>query len=100
TDARGASGAACRAGPSGALVDAIRESGGLGAPWLTYRDLAAHPQLAAERMLIEVPRGHGPPLRLVGWPWSAARTPAALRRPAPALGEHTAALPELLVEPE
>jgi CoA:oxalate CoA-transferase len=92
--------AAFRDWDSEPLVDAIRECGGLGAPWLTYRELAAHPQLAAERMLVDVPHGQGPPLRLVGWPWSAGRTPATLRSPAPALGEHTAALPELLAEPE
>lgn len=81
------------------LVAAIRDCHGLAAPWLTYADLAKHPQVAEERLLVDVGHPDGPPLRLVGWPWAAAATPAAVTRPVPSLGEHTPDLPALLAEP-
>jgi crotonobetainyl-CoA:carnitine CoA-transferase CaiB-like acyl-CoA transferase len=45
-------------------------------------------------MVLEVEHpGHGP-VRMTGFPVKLAATPARLRRPAPRLGEHTAAVLE------
>jgi len=64
-----------------------------GVPCGVVRDLRAvfaDPQLAAQGMIWEAEHpGHGA-VRMVGSPLRLSQTPAALRRPAPRLGEHTA----------
>jgi crotonobetainyl-CoA:carnitine CoA-transferase CaiB-like acyl-CoA transferase len=54
-------------------------------------EVAAHPQLAARGMLLEVeyPPGSGNRIRTAGLPWRDAARPGAVRPP-PMLGEHTA----------
>ncbi len=59
------------------------------APVLRRRELASHPQVRANELVVE---GEHPRSGRVRQPRPAARfdeTPAAIRRPAPALGEHT-----------
>ena len=53
--------------------------------------LLAHPQVAANRMLLRIDSAFGPILTQAPH-WSFERTPAAIRRPSPRLGEHTDAV--------
>jgi len=59
------------------------------APILSRRELLTHPQIAANRLIVEDVHPYAGPMRQ---PRPAARfdaTPAAIRRPAPLLGQHT-----------
>jgi CoA:oxalate CoA-transferase len=59
---------------------------------LNLADVFADPQVQAQEMVLEIDHpGHGP-VRMTGFPIKLSRTPARLRRPAPALGEHTEAV--------
>ena len=53
------------------------------------------PEAGYREMVVEVPADGGDPLRLLGIPVKLSATPGAIRRPPPALGEHTA---EVLAE--
>jgi crotonobetainyl-CoA:carnitine CoA-transferase CaiB-like acyl-CoA transferase len=67
----------------------LDEAGVPCAPVLSRADLLTHPQLAANGLIVEGVHPHGGPIRQ---PRPAARfdaTPAAIRREAPLLGEHT-----------
>jgi crotonobetainyl-CoA:carnitine CoA-transferase CaiB-like acyl-CoA transferase len=55
-------------------------------------EVFADPQVLAHEMVLEVEHpGHGP-VRMTGFPIKLGGTPARIRRPAPALGEHTEAV--------
>jgi CoA:oxalate CoA-transferase len=55
-------------------------------------EVFADPQVLAQRMVLEVEYpGHGL-VQMLGFPMKFAATPCRLRRPAPELGEHTAAI--------
>jgi crotonobetainyl-CoA:carnitine CoA-transferase CaiB-like acyl-CoA transferase len=59
------------------------------APILSRAELLSHPQIAANRLIVESEHPHAGPMRE---PRPAARfdvTPAGIERPAPLLGEHT-----------
>jgi crotonobetainyl-CoA:carnitine CoA-transferase CaiB-like acyl-CoA transferase len=75
-----------------------------GVPCGRVMDLAevfADPQVQAQEMVVEIEHpGHGP-VRMTGFPVKLSGTPARLRLPAPALGEHTdAVLAELGYAPD
>jgi crotonobetainyl-CoA:carnitine CoA-transferase CaiB-like acyl-CoA transferase len=53
-----------------------------------YAEVFADPQVAHNQMVVEV-RHHGGPLKVTGVPVRLSETPGAVRRPPPALGEHT-----------
>jgi CoA:oxalate CoA-transferase len=56
---------------------------------MNLAEVFADPQVQAQDMVLEVEHpGHGP-VRMTGFPIKLAATPARLRHPAPALGEHT-----------
>jgi CoA:oxalate CoA-transferase len=56
---------------------------------MTLADVFADPQVLAQEMVLETDHpGHGP-VRMTGFPVKLSATPARLRLPAPALGEHT-----------
>jgi crotonobetainyl-CoA:carnitine CoA-transferase CaiB-like acyl-CoA transferase len=56
---------------------------------MTLADVFADPQVLAQEMVLEADHpGHGP-VRMTGFPVKLSTTPARLRHPAPALGEHT-----------
>jgi crotonobetainyl-CoA:carnitine CoA-transferase CaiB-like acyl-CoA transferase len=56
---------------------------------MTLADVFADPQVLAQEMVLEADHpGHGP-VRMTGFPVKLSATPARLRHPAPALGEHT-----------
>ena len=56
-------------------------------PVMSIGEMLAHPQTAAREMVIESPHGAGASL---GMPVKMSRTPGAVSRRAPRLGEHTA----------
>lgn len=59
-------------------------------------DIVSNRQLEARRWWLEIDDPvRGRKLRYPGFPWQLRGTPASLRRPAPALGEHNAELLEL-----
>jgi CoA:oxalate CoA-transferase len=50
------------------------------------------PQILAQEMVMEIEQpGHGP-VRMLGFPMKLSETPCRVRRTAPGLGEHSAAL--------
>jgi CoA:oxalate CoA-transferase len=56
---------------------------------LNLAEVFADPQVQAQEMVLEIDHsGHGP-VRMTGFPTKLSATPARLRHPAPALGEHT-----------
>jgi crotonobetainyl-CoA:carnitine CoA-transferase CaiB-like acyl-CoA transferase len=56
---------------------------------MNLAEVFSDPQVMAQDMVLEVEHpGHGP-VRMTGFPVKLNATPAQLRRPAPALGEHT-----------
>jgi crotonobetainyl-CoA:carnitine CoA-transferase CaiB-like acyl-CoA transferase len=59
------------------------------APVLRREDLPEHPQIRANELLVESVHPHAGPMREARPPVRFDRTPADIRRPAPALGEHT-----------
>jgi crotonobetainyl-CoA:carnitine CoA-transferase CaiB-like acyl-CoA transferase len=59
---------------------------------LNLAEVFADQQVQAQEMVLEVDHpGHGP-VRMTGFPIKLSATPARLRHPAPALGEHTDAV--------
>jgi CoA:oxalate CoA-transferase len=56
---------------------------------MNLAEVFSDPQVLAQEMVLEVEHpGYGP-VRMTGFPVKLGATPAQLRRPAPALGEHT-----------
>ncbi len=55
----------------------------------TLDQVVAHPQVAARGVLVESVHPTAGPVRSVGPPVRLSRTPGAVRRPAPLLGEHS-----------
>jgi CoA:oxalate CoA-transferase len=56
---------------------------------LNLAEVFANPQVRDQEMVVELDHpGHGP-VRMTGFPVKLSATPARLRRPTPALGEHT-----------
>jgi CoA:oxalate CoA-transferase len=56
---------------------------------LNLAEVFSDPQVQAQEMALEIDHpGHGT-VRMTGFPIKLSATPARLRRPAPALGEHT-----------
>jgi crotonobetainyl-CoA:carnitine CoA-transferase CaiB-like acyl-CoA transferase len=54
-----------------------------------YADLVNDPQVRANGYIVDVPREHDEPLRMVATPVGLSKTPVALRSAAPELGQHT-----------
>jgi crotonobetainyl-CoA:carnitine CoA-transferase CaiB-like acyl-CoA transferase len=76
-----------------ATVDAwIERLNAAGVPCGRVMNLAevfSDPQVLAQEMLLEAEHPGRGPVRMTGFPVKLGATPAQLRRPAPALGEHT-----------
>jgi crotonobetainyl-CoA:carnitine CoA-transferase CaiB-like acyl-CoA transferase len=72
------------------------------APVLTAREIFEHPHFRAREMLVEVEQpGADRTVTIAGSPLKFSQTPAGVRRRAPTLGEHTAAvLAELARRPQ
>lgn len=70
-------------------VAAFDEVDLLSAPQLSLEEALTHPQLAANGTLVDVDVTRQEPARVVGYPVRLSRTPAAVARAVPELGEHT-----------
>lgn len=79
---------------------AVMEEGGLPAgPVLDVAEMHADPQARAREMVVAVEHPTAGPVETIGLPVKFTRTPGAVRRPAPRLGEHTAEVLAELDEP-
>ena len=76
--------------PAAAVIEKVERAGGWAFPMHDYQRLAADPQVAAVGALVDIGG-----VQQVAPPWEFETTPAAIRRPTPELGEHTA---EVLAE--
>jgi crotonobetainyl-CoA:carnitine CoA-transferase CaiB-like acyl-CoA transferase len=65
------------------------------APINTVPEAFRTPQAAAREMVLDVDHPAVGPIKLAGFPYKFADTPASISRPPPLLGEHTA---EILAE--
>jgi formyl-CoA transferase len=91
----------CASQPSGELVELLQANGLAATMVNTYEDLARERYVAERDMLVEVELSDGTKAPLTGPAAKFSRTPTSIRRPAPALGEHTEEiLGELGVPPE
>ena len=61
---------------------------------VAYRVAVAGPQLAAREMIVPLDHLTAGPIRVLGTPLKLSGTPAAVRTPPPALGQHTATILE------
>jgi crotonobetainyl-CoA:carnitine CoA-transferase CaiB-like acyl-CoA transferase len=68
-------------------------------PILDLDETLASELVRAREMVIELDQPGIGPVEQVGFPIKMSRTPAAVRRPAPALGEHDAAVTEEVAAP-
>jgi formyl-CoA transferase len=91
----------CAAQQSGELA-ALLQANGLAATLVnTYEDLAREAHVAERDMLVTVELSDGTKAPITGPAAKFSRTPTSIRRPAPALGEHTEEiLAEVGVAPE
>lgn len=72
-----------------AVMEAARVPCG---PINTTREVAAHPQVAARQMLVDVEHEGIGAVRMAGCPVKLSETPGGVQGPAPALGEHSEAI--------
>ena len=70
------------------VIEIVERHGGWAFPMHDYERLSRDPQVAAVEAIVEVEQSDGTVLRQVAPPWDFELTPASVRRPAPALGEH------------
>lgn len=73
--------------PAAAVIEKVERAGGWAFPMHDYQRLAADPQVAAVGALVDVGG-----VQQVAPPWDFETTPAAIHRPPPTLGQHTAEL--------
>lgn len=66
----------------------LKEAGCIFTPVQSLTEVTQDPQAFANQYMIEVDHPWGRQ-KMVGFPWDFSETPAAWRRPAPGLGEHT-----------
>ncbi|HXF83375.1 MAG TPA: CoA transferase [bacterium] len=78
-----------RARPAAHWLAALEEAGVPCGPILTYAEVFADPHVQARGMVAELTHPVAGPIRQLGPAVKLSATPAALRRPAPRLGEHT-----------
>lgn len=67
----------------------LAEADVIAAPVLAYPETVRDPQVRHNRMVEEVEHAHVGRLRVTGVPVKLGATPGAVRRPPPALGQHT-----------
>jgi formyl-CoA transferase len=85
----------CATRQSRELVAELQEAGLAATMVNEYSDIAREPYVTERDMLVQVELSDGNTAPLTGPPAKFSRTPTSIRRPAPALGEHTA---EILAE--
>jgi formyl-CoA transferase/CoA:oxalate CoA-transferase len=74
------------------LLRALTAAGVPSAAVRTVTEALADPQLAAREMIVPLEHATAGAIRVLGTPLKLSDTPAAIRRPPPALGQHTAAI--------
>ena len=76
--------------PGAEWLERLEGAGIPSGPVLDVAAMAADPQTRARSMIQEVKAASGAPIRVIGHPVKYSDTPAAIRRGAPGLSEHTA----------
>jgi crotonobetainyl-CoA:carnitine CoA-transferase CaiB-like acyl-CoA transferase len=74
------------------LVQALTAAGVPSGAVRSVTEALADPQLAAREMIVPLDHLTAGPIRVLGTPLKLSGTPAAVRTPPPALGQHTAAI--------
>jgi crotonobetainyl-CoA:carnitine CoA-transferase CaiB-like acyl-CoA transferase len=74
------------------LLAALRDAGVPGAAVRTITEALVDPQLAAREMVVPLEHVTSGSIRVLGTPLKLSATPASIRTPPPALGQHTAAI--------
>ncbi|MEN7528842.1 CoA transferase [Cupriavidus sp. 2SB] len=75
-----------------AWIDTLQQADILCARVATYDDVVAHPQAAANRMIVQAEHPVHGTIRMPGFPISSSSAHARTVRPAPRCGEHTSAV--------
>jgi len=75
--------------PSSVWLERFEAAGVPAGPILTYDQVFADPHVKAREMAVEVDHPTAGRTRVLGIPFKLSRTPGAVRRPAPTLGQHT-----------
>ncbi|MGD8624061.1 MAG: CoA transferase [Anaerolineae bacterium] len=75
---------------AGEWLDALRQAGLPCGPINTIPEVFDHPQAEARELVLEAHHPTAGTLRFPGFPYKLSATPAAVRRPPPRLGQHTA----------
>src|SRR5207245_2857021 len=70
-------------------LEKLEAAGVPAGPILTYDQVFADPQVKAREMAVEVNHPTAGRTRVLGVPVKLSKTPGAVRRPAPTLGQHT-----------
>jgi crotonobetainyl-CoA:carnitine CoA-transferase CaiB-like acyl-CoA transferase len=76
-------------------ADVLKALSDVGVPASAVRSVTealADPQVAAREMIVPLEHVAAGPIRVLGTPLKFSDTPAAIRKPPPALGQHTAAV--------
>ena len=76
--------------PTAYWLGALKKAGIPSGPVLGFDEAMADPQIVAREMVVETEHPSAGKFRTLGVTSKLSRTPGALRRPAPRLGEHTA----------
>jgi crotonobetainyl-CoA:carnitine CoA-transferase CaiB-like acyl-CoA transferase len=74
------------------LLAALRDAGVPSAAVRTITEALGDPQLAAREMVVPLEHVTSGSIRVLGTPLKLSATPASIRTPPPALGQHTAAI--------
>jgi len=75
--------------PSEHWLNVLKQAGIPSGPVLSFDEAMADPQIVAREMAVETEHPSAGKFRTLGVASKLSRTPGALRRPAPRLGEHT-----------
>jgi crotonobetainyl-CoA:carnitine CoA-transferase CaiB-like acyl-CoA transferase len=75
--------------PTAVWLEKLEAAGVPAGPILTYDQVFADPHVRAREMVVEVEHPKAGRTRVLGVPVKLSRTPGAVRRPAPTLGQHT-----------
>jgi benzylsuccinate CoA-transferase BbsF subunit len=71
------------------VTQSLQQAGIAAYPSLDGRDMLANPHVAARGFFVELEHPEVGKRRHLGIPWKMSRTPCAIRRPAPCLGQDT-----------
>src|SRR2546428_149040 len=75
--------------PTSVWLEKLEAAGVPAGPILSYDQVFADPHVKARAMAVEVDHARAGRTRVLGIPFKLSKTPGAVRRPAPTLGQHT-----------